>query len=206
MDQDSTQEIVPGSHAYAHVGAEMVNTDTEHGLEAPKKAVAVHLVSALEMGLCSFWVGLFQRGKATPSQLLNNGSLEELFSQAATTGLTESGPVMLTDSTAAPAKFVYLLPKPNSDEAALGNWIDELVKTVTSWAPAKAGIYLAPELINDQANENLLLSMVRELILATKTTEYFLIPGAHGINTILNASLKIKRELEREKILVYVFH
>ena len=81
--------------------------DDEPSLDVPTKAVALRLVSPMEMNMCAFWVGMFKKGELKPPELLDTGDINEIFSQAATKGITEAGPLMLSDSSRIPARYVY---------------------------------------------------------------------------------------------------
>ena len=171
-----------------------------------KKTVAIHLVNESAMPNCSFWVGLFQRGAMQPPEVLDAGDFSAIFQKAATEGLKEAGPIMLSDSMSSPARYIYLLPEPSSDELESDRMIPELVKTVQAWAPKKTGIYLAPELLTRQANHDLLFKILEKLISTVNTTDYYLVPGLHGMNAVLNTALEIKALCQSDDCGIYVFH
>lgn len=170
------------------------------------KSVAVRIVLSNEMFVCPFWIGIFTDGDETAQKLFDTEELSELLFQAARKGINEAEPLMLSDSSKVPARFVYLLPKPNADDKEVDAWIKNLVSTVQSWAPKRVGIYLAPELLKRSNAENLLLLVLKELIATSDALEYFLLPGSYGTNAVLNAAVKLKFEMEKEKVAVYVFH
>jgi hypothetical protein len=186
----------------------VMNPGTVHEPSAivPNKTIAIHLINSEDMHLCQFWLGLFQGGKLTPPTLLNVDNCEDVFRKAASEGLCESGPVMLTDSNCNPARFYYLLPEPGQNIPQRASWLHSLVHTVKSWSPEKCGIYLAPDMLTKKDIYELLEQIMHELVLTTETTDYFLMTSSHGLNCVLSSALKIKAELEPEDVRVYVFH
>lgn len=176
------------------------------GVDVTQKSASIHLISTEEMAVCSFWIGLFQRGNLTSPELFDKGHVNEIFQQAATHGLKETTPVMLSDTSMIPPRFIYLLPEPGKDSHADGGWIKQLVTTVQSWSPQKIGIYLAPELVNHQTIQELLIQMMDEMVRVSKISEYYLISATHGLNALLNTAIKIKSKLDHDKINVLVFH
>lgn len=178
----------------------------EPDFDVPIKTVAFHIIEPSEIASSPFWLGLFKPGKLRPQSLLEHASSDAVLEQAASVGLSEEGPFMLTDSSAEHSRNFYLLPVPGDDLTARAKWIHDLATTVKSWSPTRVGIYLAPELISKEKHEELFMQMMRELIVSSETTDFFLYPGSYGINHILNASLRIKTELDQDNIAVYVFH
>jgi len=170
------------------------------------RKIAIHLIPETDAQSECFWLGLFHKGSLTPPELLEHQSISELFNEAASKGLKEQGPVMLSDSNGNKTRFVYLLPEPPTDFDSKSKWVQQLVETVKSWAPPKVGIYLSKELLGKELTHELLIDILQNLIKTGKSTDYYLIPGAHGLNTILNSALEIKSKLSDDKLWVYVFH
>jgi hypothetical protein len=197
------QSTLPG--LAAHVPSSSMITG-EPGVDVNQKAAAIHLISTEEMSVCSFWIGLFQRGQLTSPELFDKGHVNEIFQQAATHGLRETTPVMLSDTSMNPPRFIYLLPEPSASSRADGSWIKQLVSTVQSWSPKKIGIYLAPELVNQETIQELLMQMMDEMVRVSDISDYYLISATHGLNALLNTAIKIKSQLDQEKFNVLVFH
>lgn len=186
-----------------------IGSITGHGPEfdVPKaRPVTVRLVTHEDQADCSFWVGLSMPGSLSPLQLMDVGQVPTMLFEAAAKGLNEHGPVMLSDTSVEPARYVYLIPAPSSDFRERAIWLQELIKTVKSWAPQAAGFYISPELVAAKDSHELLLQILREIILHSLTSSFYLLLGSHGMNAVLNAALRLKSELDSETLNILVYH
>lgn len=170
------------------------------------RPVELYLVTSETDATCNFWVGLARQGGHSPAQLMDLGEVPALLTEAAIRGVDESGPLMLSDSSRTPPRYVYLLPLPRRDFRERAVWIHELVATIKAWSPASAGFYIAPQLMEPSEAHDLLLSVLREAIRATPTQEFYLLTGSHGMNSVMNAALKLKAEMDSETLSLHVFH
>ncbi len=176
-------------------------------INLPKvRLVSLHLVATELEAPCSFWVGLAPEGKQAPAKLMDLTSIGALLTQAATDGVVDGGPLMLSDTSVNPPRYVYLLPLPDESLIDRAQWIHDLVSTVRSWSPDCAGFYIAPELIEAPKAIDLLLSVLAEAIELAPTRDYYLLTGAYGLNSLLNAALRLKSDLDNPKLTVHVFH
>ncbi len=198
---------------YRQPSADIADEDKKAGSAGPMiekeglaRKVAIHLISDTDAHSECFWLGLFHRGSLTPPELLEHQSISQLFDEAASKGLKEQGPVMLSDALGTKTRYVYLLPEPRGSEESKADWVNQLVETVKSWSPPKVGIYLSKELLGKDLTHELLINILKKLIQNSQSTDYYLIPGTHGVNSILNTSLEIKSELTSDKLWIYVFH
>lgn len=198
-----TEQIAPVTEPIPDLATATVQGPSAN---VPQKTIAIHLISSDDMPQCQFWLGLFHGGKLTPPTLLETQNCEDVFRKASSEGLCESGPIMLTDSSSNPARFYYLLPEPGNGIKDRATWLHSLVQTMKSWSPKGCGIYLAPNLLTKKDVHELLGQIMHELVLATNTSEYYLMTGNFGLNSVLGSALKIKAELEPEDVTVYVFH
>lgn len=204
----STTQSRPAKPAGEPV-VESASSITEGTESALDRTVSIHIVDPADMDYCSFWVGVFPKGKLEPQDLLANS--DDLFGAlelASKNGLNEGDPVMVSDTVSQPARFLYLLPCPNSDFRNRVDWIGRVTDTVKSWAPERIGVYLTPELLQRDEAQDLLNQLLRDLIQQTHAKDYFLIPGGHGFNAILNASLELKAEMldESQGVSVFIYH
>ena len=179
-------------------------TDSSLGpkmIESPShlRQVGLNLVvgqSSLSTKDCQFWVGLACAGPLTPTALMDAPNLDSLFKQAASEGLCESGPVMLTDTAGSGARFIYLLQVPGKEFRDRAIWMHDLVATVRAWAPGQVGFYIAPSLLTANTGYELLIQTISELIRSTSTNQFYLLVGEHGLNPLVNAAVKMKHEIE----------
>lgn len=173
--------------------------------EATKRVVTISI--AAHESDCSFWIGLFQHGALSPMDLYGCASVTEMLEQAATNGITgESEPVMLTDTSVSPPRYVYFVPVSGPSTGLSEAVKEELIRTVGSWSPGRAGIYLAPELCGHNMAADVLLELLGRFVEATGVNEFFLLPGHHGFNTLLNTALRLKFDLEDDGLEIHVFH
>lgn len=170
------------------------------------RPVELYLVTNEAETTCNFWVGLARQGAQSPAHLMDLAEVPVLLTEAAIRGIDETGPLMLSDSSRTPPRYIFLLPTPRDDFRERAIWIHDLVGTLKSWAPACAGFYISPELMNSADAHDLLLSVLREAIRNTQTEEYYLLTGSHGLNSVMNAALRLKAELDSETLSLHVFH
>jgi hypothetical protein len=172
----------------------------------PGRLVTVRLVTSSADAPCDFWVGLAARGQRSPAELMDVGDVAAVFEEAATRGINDDGAIMLSDAHVSPPRYIYLLPTPEADFRSRASWIQDLVQALHSWAPKAAGFYIAPQLIASRDAYELLLTTLAALIQASPTEEYYLLTGAYGANALLNVALKLKTDVDGERVRLAVFH
>jgi len=181
-------------------------TDPNVGISA-RRTVTLKIATLDAETNCDFWVGVASSGKISPLLLLEEPSVQTIFSRAAAEGVTESEPIMLSDTERASPRFVYLLPMPGAEFRDQVLWVDDLVATIRAWSPRRVGFYLAPELLDTGTGQSLLLMAMKELIGSTDVNEFYLLVGSHGLNTVLNGALQLKEEIDEDQSLNFmVFH
>jgi len=171
-----------------------------------RRTVTLKLAIADNEANCHFWIGLAKPGELTPASLLDQKNVSAVFAEAASKGVSDEGPIMLSDTSVNPTRFIYLLQVPGPDFRDRTAWVTSLVNMIRSWAPRTAGFYMAPELILANDSQELLQQVLRELILTTPATDFYLLVGTHGLNAVLNTSLRLKLELESDTLNLLVFH
>lgn len=174
--------------------------------EPAGRQVTIRLVASGHEASCHFWIGLAAQGAQNPSQLMDLGEMDALLTEAATVGINENGPVMLSDTNASPPRYVYLMPTPELGFRERSIWIDDLSQSLTAWAPQTAGFYIAPQLMTVPDAHTLLLATLTALIQASNTKEYVLLTGAYGLNALLNVALQLKNDLDGESLRIAVYH
>ncbi len=176
-------------------------------INLPKnRLVTLHLIAAESDAPCNFWVGLAPEGDQVPAKLMDFTSIGALLTEAATRGVRDGVPLLLSDTSVAPPRYVYLLPVPKDQLVDRAQWIHDLVSTVRSWSPESAGFYIAPELLESQEAIDLLLSVLSESISHAPTRDYYLLTGTYGLNSLLNAALRLKGDMDSETLSLHVFH
>ena len=171
-----------------------------------KRVVQLSLASHESFDLCPFWVGVFKRGTNLTLELFAVESIENLLADVSVNGLAESEPVMMANTESSPPHFVYLLPSPGESGRSGDETVASIVTTIRSWAPSQVGFYFAPDHFEAGESLDFLLETVASVIRATAISTLFLMPGKHGINSVLNVALKIKFDLESEHLDLKVFH
>ncbi len=211
MDKGQNPQVDPrlGGHLDQGpiLGARAAATAEQTPTALPR-AAAVHIIDPVDMEFCSFWLGMFRQGKLEPQDLFGEkANLFGALERAAVKGMSEKDPVMVSDTSVQPPRFLYMMPTPTGDFRERLQWVAKIVDTVKSWAPDRIGIYLAPELVKPLEARDLLHQLLRGLIAETPARDYFLIPGGHGFNAVLNAALELKAELlDEHNISMFVFH
>jgi hypothetical protein len=189
------------------IGATIASGGIDPDLGIPKgRPITLRIVSNENEAECNFWVGLFKNGTLDPSTIMDLPSIPQMFIEAATKGVTDSSPLMLTDSFSSPPKYLYLLPTPTEDFRERAIWIGDLVKTAKSWSPKSVGFYLAPDLLDEKNCDELIQQILRELIFNSDINDFYLLVGEHGLNSVLKSAIQLKHEFDQEKINLFVFH
>lgn len=170
------------------------------------RPIEIRLVAGNAGVACNFWLGLARRGPESPARLMDYEDVAALFTEAATVGVSEQGPLILSDTSVDPSRFIFLMPVPDTQPGAQERWLDEVMKTLRSWAPGSAGLYIAPELLAGTAADDLLKKILGRLVEAGKTDEIFLLVGTHGMNALLNVVLSLKSELDGDDVKLFIFH
>ena len=199
----------PGSHTPAPQASNQMPSLEVAGPEIimPKvRLVNLHLVTSEIDAPCSFWVGLAPQGTHAPAKLMDLTSIGTLLTEAAKNGVSDGGPLMLSDTSVSPPRYVYLLPLPSESLVERAQWIHDLVSTVRSWSPDSAGFYIAPDLLEAPLAIELLLAVLTESVHLAPTRDYYLLTGAYGLNSLLNAALRLKNDLDTDKLNLHVFH
>ena len=183
-----------------------VSKDPSLAINSTQKNVVTQIIGPADMNVCSFWIGLFQEGEMSPTDLWASRTLYEAFEAAAVKGLKDAGPLMLSDSNQVPARFIYLLPEPSNETTEREPWLKQIVDTLKTWGPERVGIYLSPELVKKDETHQILVEILTKLVINSRTREYFVLPGKHGTNSILNALLRLRGALKKQAVNCFVFH
>lgn len=156
---------------------------------------------------CHFWVALSKHGSLTPNELLDQKSVSQILIAAAKEGLSEEGPIILSDSRISPPRYVYLLPKPELKKTGTKSmWLQDLSAAVTSWSPPALGFYFAEELMTVPEVDTLLEKIMLDILKNISTRNIYFLIGTYNINTILNFALRLKDRFWKSGIEIFVFH
>ena len=169
------------------------NTKRKSSESTHKNVYLVHKEDELQ---CHFWIGLFRPGNKSPSDLLSYGKADTVLEAAIKEGLNEKESVMIVDTKRETPACFFLCPSPTQNNQAIQDWINNAHSTISSWSPEAIGFYFSPELVDKQAANDLLFGLLSLCIETNVASTYNLLIGSHGINTILNAALRIKSKLE----------
>lgn len=172
---------------------------------ADEAGVIINVLPREDLSQCQFWLGVFQEGKLYPGTLLDSQDIPAIFLQAATDGLAEEKPLMLSDSTETQARFFYFAPAPKAHES-LNTWIDAVSKTIIDLKLSQLGIYIAPELVEKERAQAMLNGLLERLVARASIKQFHLYPGGHGSNQILNTALQLKNAPETGDTKIFVFH
>lgn len=196
-----------GNSGLADPGESIPGVNALQGRQAsPERRVVTLTISNDHELECFFWMGLFKRGTLNPQDVYEFGSIEEIFESVATEGIREEGePLMITDTSVRPARFVYLVPS-SPGQGLSPESIEELTGTLRSWAPTALGVYLSAELCGQELAAELLQKILRRLIVETGIKRYYLLAGKLGVNQLLNAALKLKFDVEDDELSLLIFH
>lgn len=196
-----------GAEASSPVAGQAVASQHEPEFDIPQaRPVTLRLITDEDDATCNFWMGLCARGSMSPAQLMDAGRVPALLLEAAAKGVNEHEPVMLADTSCEPPRYVYLTPAPSADFRERAVWLQDLISTIKSWAPLSAGFYISPDLIASKDSQELLGQILREMITHSTTSSFYLLLGAHGMNTILNTALRLKSELDSDTLNILVYH
>ncbi len=157
-----------------------------------------------EISVCPFWLSHYRRGTASTKDLMQCESLEAFFLLLNEQGLAETKPLMLSDNTPgkSPRQF-YIFPELSN--ASQSEDIRKLViKTLEALKPERIGLYFGP----DPKGDEISLPLIEEIAVDAsflRTKELYFYTGEMGVNTLLNAALRVKTRLEGKRD-VFVYH
>lgn len=178
-------------------------------LKDPQKEnpVSIFILDENESERCEFWVGLFSKGPNSPNQLFYKGSILDALELAGKDGLEEAVPIMLSDTTKPPVKYIYLLPPLGEDPLNDEDWIKNIIQAIEAAKPELAGIYLSKNaMLNPEVAAESLTKLMTEVIKRSDIKNLALFPGDYGTNTVLNVALAIKSKFSTETHPITVFH
>ncbi len=204
MPLDKQHSVDP--HELQGSSTEPMAANAMDSLSEADQPLYLKIVSDEAHTACRFWIGLAKPGSRTPSELLDEGSVSSIFSSVTKFGVTDPGPIMLTDSTEEPPRYIYLLPVPETPGAERDQWIDLLARTVGSWKPENLGFCFAPEVIPLSLAGEILKSLIIRLSADIKLKTIYLLMGSLGLSRLLNEALILKQQLEDEGLEIFVFH
>lgn len=170
------------------------------------RTVRIYFAQPEDTEYCYLWVGLFHPGTLRPHDLYQCTSVNEVFEKAAFDGLAEREPFMLSDTSKSPPRFTYLVPEPGMNQERRWATVNNIVETIKGWVPQPVGIYIAPELFGDRKSQDFLVDLLGHFLMKTSCNDFYLLPGKHGINALLNISLRLKEQFEGQGIDIKVFH
>ena len=168
---------------------------------------SLKLIASEAEANCSFWIGLSRPGSLHPHSLLGTASIQSIFDQVAAKGISEGGPLMLSDLGPQGARFLYLLPPPSSSAGEQqeggpeARWVASLLTGISSWLPRPLGFYFVPGLLGTSQATSILQKLLTQLIgLGHKQQGYYVLLGKHDFNAMLNASLALRQNTD---LLIY---
>lgn len=163
--------------------------------QTDSQTIYIRAIDDIEIDVCNFWLSFYERGTLSPQTLLDIVSVEEALDKAVITGVCDEGPLMLTDSSFNPPKFLYLIPMPADLQDM--SWIDKISTTIASLGVSTIGLRLQdPKLDISQAKE-LLYSVTSCLVEKTNVKTYYLLTKDRGINPLLNVILSLKHSSKK---------
>ncbi|HYX36732.1 MAG TPA: hypothetical protein VE954_26785 [Oligoflexus sp.] len=152
---------------------------------------------------CPFWIGLYKKGEAGAREVFGLERIDDVFKLLTEQGIDEKQALMLSDSSGEVVRQFYLVPEVlcMSDRQEAKTLI---LKTVDALKPTRIGVYFGIDMKNPDSSrvllEEILIGLAR-----TEIRELFLFTGNLGVNTVLNAALRVKHGLAGSKEL-QVFH
>jgi hypothetical protein len=186
----------------AMVGAQTNPSDV--GMVSPESNVLSLIVTRPEdTADCPFWIGLYKKGVAEAREVFALEKIEDVFKLLTEQGLDEKQALMLSDSSGEMIRQFYLVP----ESLCRGDRIEAktlILKTIDSLKPTRIGIYFGIDPTHADDNRALLEEILIGLS-RTDIRELYLFTGNIGVNTVLNAALRVKKTLAGSKEL-QVFH
>lgn len=171
----------------------------------------IHLVETENESSCQLWVGVTRNGQLSCSQLIDMNKVPLILHEAALQGATVKPPLLLSDVRKNSFKNIYLAEIPyfenksNSLES-LETWVEELCRAVEGFSSQDVGFYLSPEILGEELSHTMLNNILQKLLLNRKIKQYSLLIGTHGINSLLDLSLKIKAQVAQKNVHLTVYH
>ena len=171
----------------------------------------IYLVETEAESACRLWVGLTRKGQLSCAQLVDMKKVQLMLREAAIQGAEASPPLLLTDLNANPTQYIYLADLPplsTRGEYApqTEEWITNLCTAIEGFLSPAVGLYLSPEILGENLSRDILTKILQRLLLSKQVKQFSLLIGAHGINTLLDISLKLKAHAATQNVRLTVYH
>ena len=183
-----------------------MESPTETEQRAANAPAVLQITTANEDSACYFWSGLFRRGTVQSQELLALADYQKIFTIATQQGLNEDEAIMLSNTDCSPSRYTYLVPAPDDSQQVERATVQAFVTALKLWRPSRAGLYFAPQLVAPQVAAEMLLQIVREAMLTAALREFCLATGTPEANDLLNTTVWLKENLEKEAINVCIYH
>jgi hypothetical protein len=175
--------------------------------QSSSPGITIQVIGKNELATCCFWVALYKPGPTQLRELNYLNSLDEVFQKAASSGINETGPVMLSDTLAQPPRYLYLLPvSKKSWSSHSTNMIADIITAIKAWKAPSIGVYLAPELLQEIGKELSLVELLTEFIDADVVRNFYLYTGSDGFNRTLNRALATKSKFTHSDLNIRIIH
>ena len=147
---------------------------------------------------CSFWVGIYGSGNATPADISAETTPDLILAKAAKEGLNASEAILLSDCESGETSYTLLIPKAMQD---VNQWIDSLLFSVESIKPSVIGLYLPKELMDKKTLEAALTTLFEKSLSKGNLlfSKFYIITPGYAYNETLNLIFDIKRKMNSDK-------
>ncbi len=177
--------------------------EAQDSRDLPTNSISLIITRPEDTADCPFWVGLYRQGQASAREVFSLDRIDDVFSLLNEKGLNENQPLMLSDSSGEVVRQFYLVP----ESLCRQNRLEAktlILKTVEALKPARIGVYFGID-PTDPDTSRILLEEILVGLGKSGIRELYLFTGRLGVNTILNAALRVKQGLLGIKDL-QVFH
>jgi len=179
-------------------------TPANAGMTSPEADVLSLIITRPEdITDCPFWIGLYKKGEAGAREVFGLERIDDVFKLLTEQGLNEEQALMLSDSSGEAVRQFYLVPEVLCRQDRLQAKA-LILKTVDALKPSRIGVYFGID-AKDSDSSRVLLEEILIGLARTGIRELFLFTGNLGVNTVLNAALRVKHGLAGSKEL-QVFH
>lgn len=164
----------------------------------------LHLVRQASQVNCKFWCGTTFKGSLTTSDLLASGEVDSALHEAATKGMQDSPPLLISENNDKNPYFLYFFQ--TFDAEAVTRSLGHLEGFLKGQEVDSLGIYI-PDLKNQGVSTHTLyMNIIQQLVQHLGLQRVFVLIEPSRYDQTLSDLLAVKSHLEKEKISLVVYH
>ena len=165
----------------------------------------LHLIQDTSETNCKFWCGASAVGSLEVKSLLEGNDIDLALHDAAKIGIKDEPPLLVSENTKDSQYFLYFFHF-NGQETILRS-LDHLESFLKGQELKSLGLYISSTACDDPSGlTKVFKQMIQHFVQHLGLSKIFILSDTADYQNTLNSLLKVKRELDAEKISLLVYH